>query len=283
MAFKLGSVHLLYFQRTRTYVKLQTFMEYGAAGAGLAAAVVFGLNGMLVMNVFVALLIGGWGWRTLRTSRARPLRDPFWSAAVRIAVPLLPVTIAQWALFSADALLLLSMLGATAAGAYSTAYSLGSIALLFPLGLSAVWFPTAQRLLLRSSADFRATAVRVGLWVLVWGVVAVSASLIARPLIDRVLSDSVYADVSGSVPFVVLGFVFFGFGKIGEGMLYASGAWRPIVGAYTAGAILNIALNVYWIPTHGIRGAAYATAAGYAATALILTACATKRPGLISA
>lgn len=271
IVYKLGIAPLEYFQKTSRLVRFQIAAEYLAVATGLAAALKFGVPGFVVMNFLMLTAVGLVAWRAAPTVRVTTADPGFWRAALRLSLPLLPVSFAQWALFSVDALLVFVMVGAGATGAYSTAYSLASVALVAPLAVNAVWFPTAQRLLARS---------RDALWrffislLNLLGIAALALwllSLAVRPLIGGVLEEPVFALVPAAVSWIVIGFVALAACKLAEGVLYAFARPLPILGCYCAGAVVNVLLNLVWIPRYDILGAAYATAAGYGFTALLLT------------
>ena len=269
--FKVATVHFEYFQRTARFVRFQIGAEYVAVTAGLALAVWFGVSGMLAATTVVFAAAALVAWRTLGVA---PGRDgearAFWRPALRLSLPLLPVSLAQWALFSIDALLIYALLGKAPTGAYSAAYSISSVALLLPMGLNAVWFPTSQRLLAQSREDLRRYTVRIGQLVLLAGGALAAAAAVGAPLLSRFFADPVYDPLPACIFWIVIGFTALGACKLFEGVLYASDRPFPILTCYVAGTILNVALNLLWIPGHGIVGAAWATAVGYGATAALL-------------
>lgn len=269
VAFKGGSVHLEYFQRTARLVRFQIVGEYLSVALGLALAAWLGLNGMLfgiaVVSGAVALAV----WRSVSV-RAPADREPFWVPALRLSLPLLPVAFAQWALYSLDSLLIYRLLGPAPAGAYSAAYSIAAVALLLPFGLNAVWSSTAQRLLQTSPADLvRYTRFIAGILAAA-GFVLVGGAAAAAPLLRSALEDQSYADVPACVPWIAAGFIALAYAKLFEGVLYAHARPRAIFFAYVVGAVVNLALNLVWIRSFGIIGAAYATTVGYVATAAAL-------------
>jgi O-antigen/teichoic acid export membrane protein len=272
--FKVASVHLEYFQLTKRLVRYQLAAEYVSVACALGAAVWLGANGYLAANVVVIAIVGVFAWRTLHTARAdRAEAREFVGPALRVAVPLLPVALAQWALFSIDSVLVFDILGKTATGAYSAAYSISAVGLLLPLGLQVVWPSTAQRLLAQSRAELkRMTRLFAGV-VAGAGLLLIVASIVLEPLLRTLLSDPAYRDVPACLPWIIGGFVALGLAKLFEGILYAAGRNRYIVACYTIGVPANVALNAIWIPKYGIVGAAYANAAGYGLLALCLLGC----------
>jgi O-antigen/teichoic acid export membrane protein len=269
--FQVGSIHLQYFQRMKTLVKFQVAGEYIAAFTGLALAVALGAAGMLAGSIAVAAVMALIVWRTLHVPATVGMpSEPFWKPALQLALPLLPVSISLWALFSVDLLIVYALLGKGLTGAYSAAYSIASAALFLPFGINAFWFPTSQRLRAQSVARLRRVTIRLAQLTIAGGIVLTVATVFVAPLLRHLLEAKVYADVPGCVVWIVAGFSALALAKLLEGVVYAAGRPMPILGAYCAGAAVNIALNVWWIPEYGILGAARATFVGFALTALLL-------------
>jgi O-antigen/teichoic acid export membrane protein len=276
--FKVASVHLEYFQLTKRLVRFQLTAEYVSVALALAAAAWLGASGYLAANVVVVGLVGVLAWRTLHVDPpARGEAREFVGPALRLSVPLLPVALAQWALFSIDSLLIYEILDKSATGAYSAAYSISAVGLLIPLGLQVVWPASSQRLLARSRQELRRMTTLFAGIVVGAGLFLVLASVACEPLLRKILHNPAYADVPQCVPWIITGFVALGLAKLFEGIVYAMGNNRYIVASYAVGVAANVGLNALWIPKYGIVGAAYANAAGYA----LLAACLLGSLGIV--
>jgi PST family polysaccharide transporter len=275
VAFQVGSVHLQYFQRTSTLVRIQLVAEYGSVGIGLLVALWAGASGMVLANVAVLWLLAVVARRTLSGHdllrdhpEARRLAREFWRPALRLSIPLLPIVFAQWALFSVDSLIVYNEFGSRLTGAYSIAYSIGSVALLVPTGVTAVWPATAQRILAREPERLRGLYARGMAIVAATGIVVTAASVGLVPLIDHFVKGAEFRDVPWCVVWIVVAFSVLGVGRLSEGVLYAEGRIRPIVLTYSVAAVINIVANFLLIPSHGILAAAWITAATFAIVAI---------------
>ena len=278
LLFKVATIHLQYFQRTARFAKLDVVTEYGAVFAGLALAVPFGVGGMLGANSALTAVGAMVGWRDFsryHRSASGVIEPPFWRRALALALPLLPSALLQWALLSVDSLLIFGFLGKAPTGAYSSAYSVASVALLMPLAANAVWYATAQRLLAQSKRQLFRYAVTVAALVTVVGIGLVVVAAIVGPVIGRDwLSAPAFRAVPRCLPWLVGGFAILTIAKLGEGILYACGRPRLILGAACAAAVCNLGLNLLWIPAYGIVGAAWATFVGYGALTVFMVGCA---------
>jgi O-antigen/teichoic acid export membrane protein len=201
---------------------------------------------------------------------------------MNLALPLLPGAFMQWALISVDSVLIFHYLGDGPTGAYSSAYSIASIAMLIPLALNSVWYATAQRLLARSVAALARFATGVGALVVFGGALLTAIAAAAGPLVTaKWLVEPVFRAVPECLPWLVVGFTLLALAKVAEGIVYAFGHPRLILAASVAAGAVNFGLNLLWIPAHGIVGAAWATAVGYGVLAgcLVLFAVATLARG----
>lgn len=181
-----------------------------------------------------------------------------------------------WALFSVDALLVYHYLGDRLTGAYSIAYSAGSVALLLTMAVTAVWAPTAQRILTQAPDRLRRLLARAVALVLAAGATLALGSVALQPLVPHVLHGAEFRQVGGCVTWIVIGFTALALAKLCEGVLYAEGR---IVAIYCLGAVANIVATVVLIPDHGILAAAWVTAGTYALVAGLLAVPVLGRPG----
>lgn len=268
--FKAGTVHMQYFQLAQSLTRYTLAAEYISAALALPVALWLGVSGYLATNALILAVVAVPAWRTM-SAHSSVTDDPdFWGPAVRLSLPLLPASFAQWALFSLDALLVYDILGKQATGAYSTAYSVAAVGLIMPIALTSTWPQTAQRLRDKGGKHLHnMLSMLLGI-VGVSGVGLVALALLSRPLLRTVLHGAVFANVPSCLVWIIVGFALLGFARLFEGILYAAGFPFAILGAYVVAAALNLGLNLVWIPEYGIRGAAYATAAGYAVLTISL-------------
>lgn len=258
--FKASTVRLEYFQHLKRAVRFQVGSEYVGIAAGLALATRYDVSGAVLGYAggiaLAALLVRG---------HVVPVdREPrFIRRAARVSVPLLPVAISQWAVFSLDTVLLLHYRGDRDTGLYSAAYSLASAALVLVFAVNAVWPATCQRLLAESQDAFRNAFRRAALAVLAVGVLGVVASWLVRPVLGAFLGHGPFEDAVRLTPILVAAFVVLALAKLAEGTLYAVGDVRTILAWYAVGAVVNLALNLVLIPRHGPVAAAWTTLAGY--------------------
>lgn len=272
LSFKAAALHLEYFQQARRLVKYQVAAEYSSACLGLGMAVPFGTAGYLIAAGSGYAAIAALAWRSTPPG-TKGAASPILMPALRLALPLLPVNFAQWALAWANSLLIFNLIDAAAAGAYSAAYSISSVALILSVSVSSVWPQTAQRLL--SNGDAR--ALRRTMLPLVGAIVAVGTVMVAgaflvRPLVGPFLGVDAFTSSAPLLPVLVAGLGVYALAKVAEGLLYALGRVWTIVGAYAVGAILSLSSSALLISTVGVLGGAIGIALGYAIALIVMTA-----------
>ena len=194
---------------------------------------------------------------------------PDWSLLgkfVRFGLPLVPVGYAVWALNLADRVILSKYCGMADVGVYSCVYSLGYLAI--GLCFNPVWlmYPTLAADLYNRGQKaelgnlFR-QSTRLALGMLTPAIVGLG--LVADPLL-RLFATTEFAAGAPVMPVVALGYLFFMMAAYFDTALALAGkqGWSTV--AVTVAAVVNIGLNLLWIPRFGIAGAALATLAGFA-------------------
>ena len=278
VVFKAGIVHMQYFQLAKRLSIYTVSTQYLASAVALPMALWLGPSGYLGGNAVVLGIAAIPPWLRMRAHTSAADDTPFWLPATRLSLQLLPASLAQWALFSIDAVLVYDILGSNPAGAYSATYSIGAIGLVLPMALATVWPQTAQRLLAAGHHLWRDALLRLTVIVAIVGALLIGLAFAAGPLLSALLEAPVYADVPTCVIWVVAGFVALSLARLMEGSLYAAGRPTSILVGYLVATGINVALNLVWIPAYGILGAAYATFASYLALAIFLLLLLLARP-----
>jgi len=161
--------------------------------------------------------------------------------------------------FYIDAVLLRPLLGEVAVAQYSVAYRLMGFVLMVPVLFSQVVFPVFSRLWPAGTLDpffQRTTGLLAGFGLLfpplIWLLRADLMALVYPPE---------YAPGAESLGILSLAIpiVFAAYPHVLT--LLAAGEQRLMMGISTAGAVLNVGLNLWWVPALGIEGAAWATVA----------------------
>lgn len=210
-----------------------------------------------------------------RTAR-RGLRlkpGPGWSSEVRSlwrdSWPLLVSGFSVSVYMRVDAVMLQHFLGEEAVGVYAAATRLGEAGYFVPVALASSVMPALLRAQAGEAKEYRGRVQRyfdlsagAGIFM------AVVLSLSAGPLVALCYGDEYKA--AGPVLAVHAWACVFVFIGVARGQLLVNeGLTRFYAMATGMGALLNLGLNLLWIPSYGGMGAAWATVVSYACAAWV--------------
>ncbi|MDP7260442.1 MAG: polysaccharide biosynthesis C-terminal domain-containing protein [archaeon] len=185
-------------------------------------------------------------------------------------MPLILMSVMTWVIMTSDRYILNYLGSVELVGLYAVPYALFS--LIFNLGnapnnVLLPYFSESRVTNGKKYALYVSAALKYGLLVLVPG--TVGAYLLGSELITLLSGKAFLA----SVPLVASLMVFPLFaliGAIGTNVLMINGRTKFIGLAYTFGALLNIAFNLFLIPLYGMHGAAIATVISYFVIAVLV-------------
>lgn len=163
--------------------------------------------------------------------------------------------------FYIDAIMLRPLLGEVAVAHYSAAYRLMGFALMLPVLFSQVVFPVFARLW-GDGPDALAPVFRRCVRFL--GGVGLLVPAILVPCADEVMAlvyPAGYGEGAHSLAILSLAIVLVFVTYPHVLALLAAGQQRLMMLVSTGGALLNVGLNLWWVPRIGIEGAAWATVA----------------------
>ncbi|BCJ40221.1 hypothetical protein GCM10010168_30790 [Actinoplanes ianthinogenes] len=223
---------------------------WSAVGAQGTAA----LTGILLARPAVA----GW-WR-------RDLLD----RALRFALPLVPAEMSTFLLNTSDRLIIGAQLSAEAVARYQVAYNVASMPMLLLSILNTAWMP---RFFGIADETERRTAVAAGRDALYRLMVPVLAGFaFGAPLVAHLWAPASYhtEQLSFVMALVLLAAVPFTAQLAVVQALTAQGRTVVTAAATIAAAVLNVLLNLLFVPIWGLAGAAGATLIAYASLFLIL-------------
>lgn len=209
----------------------------------------------------------------LSLTRLRSLRSgdlPLVRGALVFGLPLVPAMLGSFVLGAADRFLLQEELGQAAVAQYSVAYNIAALPMLLLSVLNSVWLPRFFAAGSGVDGDAVVTASRDALYRLL-APVMVGLS-VASPLLLRVWAPAEFRpdDLLLVTAVVVVSAVPYTAGLSATRTLLAASRTRTVAGAAVVASVLNIGLNLWWIPVFGILGAALATAAAYSLQHLLL-------------
>lgn len=233
----------------------------------IAVLMGFGGYGPLIGLLFGMLLTSVcWGWEQWKGIHPKPVH-PILREFFRYGLPLTGVFALEFVVSASDRLLLGALVGISEAGLYSATYDLtrqGITMLLVIVNLAG--YPLAIRALEEDGiAAAREQLRRNALLLLMIGLPASAGLVLLAPSIAHVALGGPFVDVAVSIiPITVAAAL-----VAGLKVFYFDQAFQ--LGRWTLGQVWvlvvvvggNLLLNLWWIPAHGVRGAAWATVVAY--------------------
>lgn len=247
---------------------------------GLEVAAILTLLGLFGLRAEALLLGAGLSFAggavlASRSMRERPrlaVHGPTLRGSLSYGVPLVPHLVAVLAFHAGDRLVLGALTDLATVGVYTLSAKLAMTVLMVAQGMQKAWVPfffaedrdreergwlRVRRLSFFSLVVVATTAVAVGL---------------LAPEIVFLAGRAAYAEAAGIVPVLVMGKLLWAYYAVAATVVLAELRTARLIGAVTVpAALLNLGLNVLWVPQHGARGAAFATLVAYG-VALVLAA-----------
>jgi O-antigen/teichoic acid export membrane protein len=181
------------------------------------------------------------------------------------SIPLLPFTLSSVILDQFDRVMINKYSGFADAGLYSFAYNVGMLVTLVLSALQQAWAPDYfKNMDEKNHAQLDSDIVRM---LIIIAIAGLSLILFGREL-GMVLAKNTYHAALVIVPVIVIGYLFYAvFTFYAWNIQYAKKNIYLSLAVLSAG-LINIGLNVYFIPRYGYVAAAYTTAASYLFMAL---------------
>lgn len=222
--------------------------------------------GRLVAQVLAVVV----GVAMTRLRRLRVGDLPLTRGALVFGLPLVPAMLGSFVLGAADRFLIQEQLGEVAVAQYSVAYNIAALPMLVLSVLNTVWLPRFFAVGSGADGDAVITASRDALYRLL-APVMVGLS-VAAPLVLRVWAPAEFHpdDLLLVTAIVVVSAVPYTAGLSATRTLLAASRTRMIAGSAVVASVVNVLLNLWFIPVWGILGAALATAVAYSLQHLLL-------------
>ncbi len=242
-------------------------LAYAGVQLGLRVLLVvvgdMGVSGWLLADLLAAVFVLALSLRWQRPYLSISwLRKKDLRSGLRMGLPLVPHAAAHWTLNLSDRLVLAAFWTPAVVGVYSMGYQIAFVAGMAVMELNRAFMPrygeATQRPPNRHSLSEHAIHQILATVALTAGV-----SLLGPQVIHRILPES-YSDAAGLIPWVALGFAFFGFYCVPMNLITivtgkTDGVWLLTI---AAGAV-NVGANLLLVPRYGPVAAAVNTALGY--------------------
>ncbi len=184
-------------------------------------------------------------------------------------LPIVPHALAAAVLQSADRIVLAGHSGLEDVGRYTLAAALASIVVMVSGGLHRAWSPFFLRVDAQGDAPDWSHVRRLSFFALAGvGGVCLGVGLTARLLID-IAANKDYASADTAIAILAFAAFVSAYYLVASAVIFAEQKSVRWIAAVTIPAmLLNVALNLAWVPSWGLNGAAWATLVSSAAMTL---------------
>ncbi len=216
--------------------------------------------GRIIGTVLPVLFIAVWVMiRLFRTARPT-INKEYYSFGLKISIPIIPHGLGQVVLTSFDRVMITSMIGASASGIYSFAYTIGALVQVTGNSISTVLEPWVFERI--DSGEIGKAKKYCGIYYLFLVALTCGVMLFSPELI-YILGSEKYNEAFGAVlPVLFAGMISMAYAIPAIVEYYFKKTGYIAIGTCGA-AIVNILLNVIFIPKYGFVAAAYTTLASY--------------------
>ena len=194
-------------------------------------------------------------------SRGRTLYNKdYWKYALVFSAPIVPHLLSNTLLGSSDKVMITAMAGSEANAIYSLAYSCGMIISVLFTSMNQAWVPW---LFEKLHEEDHGTINKVSKLYLAVFMIMLEGAVLLAPELMLIMGGRSYEEATAVVAPIMLGygfkFVYTFYVNIEQ---YEKKTYFISVGTIVA-AVINIVLNLIFIPRYGYAAAAYTTLAGY--------------------
>ena len=259
------------------HVKFRVYMQYkGTIITSLVPAIVSVLLSLLLvvlvpedeqLSIRVISYHGVWIAVSLAiyvyiVMKGRCFRLSFVKFALPIALPMVLHLMSNTLLTACDRVMITNFEGKEANAMYSTAYSCAMIVNLLWASVNQAWAPWVYEKLHREEDKDIGVVARPIILIFAGGVLLLT---LLAPELLLVMGGRKYMDAVGVIPPVMLGYIAQMLYTMYVNIEFYYKRQKQIMMGTFAAALLNIVLNLIFVPIFGYVAAAYTTLAGYVA------------------
>lgn len=223
-------------------------------GRGILGAIVgFMLKGAMMFLILSFITISEIGFKVPKFLNIRKYLE--------FGLPTIPSDLSSWIVDSSDRYVIAAFLGISFVGLYSPGYTLGNIINMFFAPISLILLPALSRYYDNNNFDEIRTILSYAMkyFILIAIPSAFGLSLLSKPLLMILTTPEIALNGYLITPFTALSSILFGLYGITSQVCVLAKKTKIIGKIWIISAILNLALNIIFIPRIGILGAAIAT------------------------
>lgn len=187
----------------------------------------------------------------------------YWSCSLKLSIPLIFHSLGKNILDVSDRTMITKLCGNNVTGVYSTLYNLSSLSLIVWNAINSTFVPFLFNKLKKNESNIKDEVSKVvNPLMFVYGVVCVIITLISPEIIKILTTPEYYSAISIMPPIAGGIFLTCLYNLFADVLTYYKKTKYIMVSTLTA-ALINILLNLLFIPRYGYIAAAYTTLAAY--------------------
>ena len=214
----------------------------------------------IIPYVAVYVLIGMFFYLKYINIRNKKSVKKYYKYALTISVPLVFHGLSTTVLFSADRIMLTFYRSASETAVFSLIYSLSMITIVFKASLESLWIPWFNDKINKNLIDDINTSVKKYVTVILSSMICL---LLVSPEILHIMAPKEYWGGLNMIPLVISASFFMFLYSISVNLEYYYKSTKMIAINTISVAILNIILNMIFIPKYGAIAAAFTTLVSY--------------------
>ena len=227
------------------------YLNLGVTGYLLAYIISF------FVSAIISMIIGKVG----RVIRNIKIDRKLMKSMLKYSVVLIPNTFMWWIINSSDRIMVTSIIGAAANGIYAISYKFPTLLTTFATVFNQAWaYSAIKEDKSEDREEFNNKTYNYLVCFLT--ITALAMMLVMKPFL-KVYVDASYYEAWKYTSYLIIGFVFSSIGSFLATQYTVNKDSKGFLFSALVGAIVNIVLNLFLIPTLGIHGAALATVISY--------------------
>ncbi|HAK44252.1 MAG TPA: hypothetical protein DCM59_18125 [Clostridium sp.] len=216
--------------------------------------------GKIIGDVFFIILTGGFFLFYLLSKGKTFIKFDYWKYALSISTPLVIHNLSKIINDQFDRVIINKYLGQSATGIYSFSYSIGAIITVISISLGQAWEPWFFQKFNKN--DIQIIKKRAEIYRDVFTLIYICVLMVSTELVKIIANENYWGGIS-VIPWVFLGLYFQFLYSFEVNVEFALKKTKLISLGTIFAVLINIVLNLLFIPTYGYIAAAITTAISY--------------------
>lgn len=192
--------------------------------------------------------------------KGKKISTKYWPYALMISFPLIFHLLAGYLLNSSDKIMINKIVSPEANAIYSVAYTLSLVVSILWSSMNNAWSPWAYKQMDDKNID---SLKRLSKPYIIFFLVIVCLIMLFAPECILIFAGKKYTEASGLIPPIMLGYIFQFVYSLYVNIEFYYKKQKYIAFGTVSACIINIVLNLIYIPIYGYNAAAYTTLIGY--------------------